>query len=97
MSQPISTSAKSQALEVLHSIPCGSEQYELGDPLHQVSVYTLFAFDNRNEIIERESFYLSVYACPENRDTEALACQRAWERAGYHVVKHDSVGEVDRI
>lgn len=97
MSQPFSKSAKSRVVEILHSILCGSEQLEPAVIPNTVSVYTLFAINNLDQIIERESFYLSIYACPEDRDAEALAWRSAKEEAGYLVIRRDSVGEVDRI
>ena len=97
MSHPTSKSAKSQVVEILHSILCGSERLEPAASICTVSVYTLFAINNLGQTIERESFYLSIYACPEDRDAEALAWRSAKERAGYLVIRRDSVGEVDRI
>ena len=97
MSHLISKSAKSQVVEILHSLVCGSDRLEAAASICTVSVYTLFAINNLDQMIERESFYLSTYTCPEDRDAEALAWRSAKERAGYLVIGRDSVGEVDRI
>jgi uncharacterized protein YjaG (DUF416 family) len=97
MSHLISKSAKSKVVEILHSILCGSERIEAAARISTVSVYTLFAIDNLGQTIERESFYLSTYACPEDRDAEALAWRSAKILAGYQVTRRDDVGEVDRI
>ena len=97
MSHLISKSAKSQVVEILHSLLCGSDRLEAAASISAVSVYTLFAIDNLGQATEQESFYLSTYACPEDRDAEALAWSAAKERAGYLVVRRDSFGEVDRI
>ena len=60
-------------------------------------VFTLTAVDLNGEIVEAESFYLSVYACAEDREDDAEAWIDKHLRCGFVVRKIDGWGEIDRI
>ena len=97
MSHPNNTSAKLVIVEMPYHLPYQLHRTELADSFCTASVFTLLAFDQLNELVERESFYLSVYECPEDRNTEALAWRFDKEQAGLRVIRVDSLGEVTRI
>ena len=97
MNQPINTSAKLIIVEMPYHLPHQSDRTELADSICTASVFTLLAFDKRNNIAERESFYLSVYECSEDRGAEARAWRSAKERIGCRVIQVNDLGEVDRI
>lgn len=82
---------------VLNGIPCVKLPCEFKERLAEVYVYTLFAFDENNDIAERESFYLSIYECSEERDAEASCWRSAKEQMGYRVIQVNDLGEVTRI
>ena len=90
-------SYKTLTAVILHGIICGKLPYEFVERLEEVYVYTLFAFDENNDIAERESFYLSIYECSEERDAEARTWRSAKEQMGYRVIQVNDLGEVTRL
>ena len=90
-------SYKSLTVEILHGFLHGKLPYNFLERLEEVYVYTLFAFDDNNDIAERESFYLSTYECSEERDAEARTWRTTKEQMGYRVIQVNDLGEVTRL
>ena len=97
MNQLKSDSWNSLSAVILARVLRGKLPCEFVKSLTEVYVYTLFAFDENNDIAERESFYLSVYECTEERDTEARAWRAKKEQEGYRVIQVNDLGEVTRL
>jgi len=87
-------SVKRKRLPVVKYPP--EDQWQKAWDKPDTAVYTLFAYEE-NILVDNESFYLSVYATPEDRDAEAWVWMAKRKNSGYQVQRVNGWGEIDRI